>query len=199
MGYIEDIKKINSMAKELISHGIASSFDEAVVKATKMLGDEKSVTRNDDFDPFSRIEKPAQKQEASQATQPAAASSGTDERTGMTWQQAMAKNNEYMIKMLKDFQKQLGEYSTKIVLIETSLHELAKRHTKLSDMMVTKGSQEINIDVDDESKAEQAAPVQAQPKKEEYKQEQTVPQSRVGNYKPGDISIEKMFYYGNKK
>ena len=48
MDYVEQVKKINALAKELMKHGMAKSTDEAIVQAQKML--EKGTDVSDFFD-----------------------------------------------------------------------------------------------------------------------------------------------------
>ena len=120
----------------------------------------------------------------------------------MTWQQAMAKNNEYIVKMLKDFQKQMQEHHSKVTQIESGVNELARRQSKMGEMMVSapKGSEEINIE-DEEPEQQQEQPRGFPKKEEETKpaQEKKDPNPRSGNYNPEDVSIENVFYFGNKK
>jgi len=193
MGYVEDIRKINKMAKELISHGMASTFDEAVQKATKMIGEGASVTQSRDFGP----QQTQQQQPMPKREQPVQQQSAKDERTGMTWQQAMAKNNEYIVKLLKDFQKQLEEHNQNFSKVQSSLQELSRRQTKMGDMMVTapKGSEEINIEDDEETKQEPRGIPSNESKQEEKKEAHP----KQGGYNPEDVSVDKMFYFGNKK
>ncbi len=202
MGYVEDIKKINAMAKELISHGMATSFDEAVQKATKMIGEDVSVTESRDFQSSNfQQQQPIPKpevygQEPQKEVKPQ--DSGKDERTGMTWQQAMAKNNQYIVKMLKDFQKQIGEHHDNFSKIQSSLQELSRRQAKLGEAMVDapKGSEEINIEDDEQSEQESRQEPRGFPKKQEPKRES---HPKQGNYNPEDVSVENVFYFGNKK
>ncbi len=198
MGYVEDIKKINKMAKELISHGMATSFDEAVQKATKMLGEGASVTHSRDLGTGgSQPQQPRPQREPEQTQQPKPQQqSAKDERTGMTWQQAMAKNNEYIVKLLKDFQKQLEGIHSKIGTFENNVQELARRQTKMGEMMVSapKGSEEINIE-DDEPEQQPRGIPKKEPKPEPKKESHP----KQGNYSSEDVSVENVFYFGNKK
>tara|TARA_Y100000034_G_scaffold61729_2_gene74943 strand:- start:3568 stop:4173 length:606 start_codon:yes stop_codon:yes gene_type:complete len=201
MGYVEDIKKINKMAKELISHGMASSFDEAVQKATKMLGEGASVTHSRDFESSKAVQQQQpmpQKQE--QPQQPKQQQCGRDERTGMTWQQAMAKNNEYVVRMLKDFQKHLQDNHSRVGQIESAMQDLKRKQAKLGDMMVVpKGSEEINIEVDEQPRGmPQQEPVQQQ-QQQQSQQQPKESHPKQGGYNSEDVSVEKVFYFGNKK
>ncbi len=210
MGYVEDIKKINKMAKELISHGMASSFDEAVQKATKMIGEGASVTHSRDFEankPVQRqqpMPKPEVYEQKQQPQQPMPKQEQKDQRTGMTWQQAMAKNNEYIVKLLKDFQKQIEGVHSKIGSFENNMQELARRQAKMGEMMVSapKGSEEINIEDDEpEQKQEPRGMPQQQEQKQQPQAQQEKKEShpKQGGYNPEDVSVDKIFYFGNKK
>ena len=96
MGYVEDIQKINKLAKELMQHGMAKDQDEAVQKAAEMLKGKSDVpvTYSQDL--------------PNQVTQPR--SYEPHEKTSMSWQDAMAKNNEYIVKQLNETKATLEDF-----------------------------------------------------------------------------------------
>jgi hypothetical protein len=58
---------------------------------------------------------------------------------------------------------------------------------------------EVNSLREDLSKAQAAQPPKQKEKQVELKTEVKVSHPRQGDWKPGDVDIQKMFYYGNKK
>jgi hypothetical protein len=56
---------------------------------------------------------------------------------------------------------------------------------------------EINSLREDLNKAQAAQPPKQKEKQVELKTEDKVPHARVGNFQPGDVDIQKMFYFGN--
>lgn len=58
---------------------------------------------------------------------------------------------------------------------------------------------EVNALREDLIKAQAAQPPKQKEKQVELKTETKVPHPRQGNYQPGDVDIQKMFYFGTKK
>jgi len=56
---------------------------------------------------------------------------------------------------------------------------------------------EVNSLREDLSKAQEAQPPKQKEKQVELKTEEKVPHARVGHFQPGDVDIQKMFYFGN--
>jgi flagellar hook-associated protein FlgK len=58
---------------------------------------------------------------------------------------------------------------------------------------------EVNSLRDELSKVQTAQPPKPKEKQAELKTEDKTPHARVGNFQPGDVDIQKMFYFGTKK
>jgi chromosome segregation ATPase len=58
---------------------------------------------------------------------------------------------------------------------------------------------EVNSLRDELSKIQTAQPPKPKEKQAELKTEEKTPHARVGNFQPGDVDIQKMFYFGTKK
>lgn len=186
MGYVEDIQKINKMARELLEHGMAQSLDEACQKAEQMLtkgeiseikpktveingrqqiiADNSQQTVVNNSQPVK--EEPVQTSETPQST--------NTKSEEMTWQEAMKTNNDFIIKKLngfeegvrkavEHFQKEISNLKQNITNIQTSSPKSEEK------------SQRPVSDVEDETS-----------------------HPRQGDFKPSDVSIDKMFYFGNK-
>lgn len=105
MGYIEDIKKINALAKELLQHNIVQSQDEAVVKARDMLV--KKESSQGDYIDLSKNSIPQQESERR-----------------VEWKDAMAKNNEFIINELKKFKSDVESFAGQLQMLRNELAEL---------------------------------------------------------------------------
>lgn len=164
---VEKIQKVNALAKELMDHGFAADLNEAVNKATNMI-DKKEDNLNQAQPQEVQSIEPQQQVNNFQAED-----SARDKESGMSWQQAMTKNNEYIVNLLKDFQSKLDKMTTKI--------------DKLSNRPV----QQIVQQVEEPKPSQQRLPVQ---------EEKKVPHVRSGSFVPGsdDVSVDKIFYFGNK-
>lgn len=180
MGYVEDIQKINNLAKELIKHGRATSLDEAVVEAKKMLGSNIELARipNPGQD-YNRVERPNAESQTLQTHERKLREAEEKKEPGMTWQEAMSKNNEYMVGMMKKFESTISMFQNEISILKKEIYQLRD------------GQKVINVVKDASDTAPQ--PVQQQPKS----QQQSF-HPKTGSSDPGEFSVEKIFYCGNK-
>ncbi len=188
MGYVEDIQKINKLAKEMLSHGMAKSLDEAVSKAQETLRKSGSI-RIDLTDMKQKLDEQNQKKEE------VIGKEKTDIETGqvsvekpamprITWQEAMAKNTNYVVEQLKGHQKAFEQIGNEIIQLKREV-QLLKRGQSINTPQNTK-EQVINI----EEPAAQQETLAKTPEQESH--------PKQGSFKPEDVSIEKVFYFGNK-
>ncbi len=182
MGYIEEIERINKLAKELMIHGMASSLDEAVCKAQDALRKDGSMT----IDVTDIRRRLSDKEEKIKAEQTAAQSQpNSTEQPRIDWQEAMAKNTQFVVAQFNELQKTIANLGAELQNVRKEVLSLRQSQSKF-EYSGSKEQQVININEDETEQR----PAQPQPKKETSQ--------RVGNYRPEDVSIEKMFYFGNK-
>jgi hypothetical protein len=85
---------------------------------------------------------------------------------------------------------------------EIEMQRIQKGFAEELDVMRTAMNQiiaEVNALREDLSKAQAQAPPKQKEKQVELKTETKEPHPRQGDYKPGDIDIKSVFYFGNKK
>jgi len=156
---VEDIQKVNNLAKELLDQGFCESRDDAVQKAQEMLN--KEIAQGQ----VGEENQSSSKQEVDEA---------------------QLRN---MVERTKSYvESQLSGYKVALLGLEKELRNL---HQQVQELK-TKASQQ----------AAQAAPAPIQETSETEKNEEKPKESknnpRTGNISSEDVSIEKMFYYGNK-
>lgn len=209
MSYIEDIQKINKLAKEMLSHGMATSLDEAVSKAQETLRksgaitldlrdmaqqlDEQNQRRKEMFgeertDPKTgqvTVEKPENVVEKNEQVQePIVEPVKQQER--VTWQEAMSKNTKYVVEQFKGYQQMFEQMGNEIVELKREIQALKRNQSQFQ--VSSQREQVINIDDD--------APVQQTQQTVEPVKQESHP--KQGNFSSEDVSIEKVFYFGNK-
>ena len=169
MGYIEDIQKINKLARELMNHGIATSLDDAVKQAREMLKNgQKTSILHKSVD----VDTGAVKEEIK-----------LPEKEEMTWQEAMKTNNEYIIKELKDAENGLKMFQQQIITLKEEFEAYKKDMNRRISQV--------------ENRPAASAPIQQGPAPQQ--QSAPSSHAKTGNSNPDDVCIEKMFYFGNKK
>ncbi|MBS3113167.1 hypothetical protein J4418_03740 [Candidatus Woesearchaeota archaeon] len=192
MSYIEDIQKINKLAKEMLIHGMATSLDEAVSKAQNTLRDSGSITIDFSHMKQKVMEQKENKKEISEeesikSTPDSVLAQGPEQR--ITWQEAMTKNTQYVVGQFKSYQELFENIGKEIMLLKREIQGLKNNQ---SSFRVPEINKEQVINIEDR-------PVTPTIQRQSYAEEKK-PEShpRQGSYTPGDVSIEKFFYYGNK-
>lgn len=176
MGYVEDIQRINDLARELLNHHMADSLTEAVEKARQMLnktdvpgvgmGIPNPVLKKEEFK-IEELKEAKQEQAFSQRI-------NNDE-----WKQVLSKNNEYIVEQFRLMKSKLEEAFKEI---ETLKEKVKKMDPPLRQLMQEEKKQQH----------EQGQHTIAQP---QQKQEA---HPRQGNFQSSDVAIDKIFYFGNK-
>lgn len=185
MGYVEDIKKINALAKELLHHNIVGSQDEAVLKAKEMLV-KKNVSsptvQTESYVDLSKNPLP-------------------EEQKREEWKDAMGKNNEYIITELKHFRSTLDTLTNELQTIRNELNGMKKQNTAANTAVQNTELTEQREYTQQYARPVQTTPLPTPPERgaQEVKIQVTQPHPRAGNYKPEDVSVEKFFYFGTKK
>jgi len=167
---VEDIQKVNQLAQELLKKGFVADRDEAVKKAQEMLN--KEIAGND-----------VETRETDDR-QNVAASGDSEERL----RNIVERTKTYM-------ESQLNGYKNALIALEKEIRRLNQEVEQLkSRPRPQPPKEEPKVE---EPKPEAPAPQQPAPQPEATKQEGNS-NPRTGNHKSDDVSIEKMFYFGNK-
>lgn len=205
MGYVEDIRKINDLAKELQKHNIASSPDDAVVKAREMLLKKTgSVVHSEEYIDLSKQAIP----------QAAVEQRSFKSEDSSGWKEAMAKNNEFIITELKKFRADMEAMQSlrnELASLKSELSALKRNgvsvQTQSQPQQQQTTSNSVNANnnnfnnTNNSNNTNTASTAStsngngqpAEPKKE------FVNHPRAGNYTSADVDINKFFYYGNKR
>jgi len=167
---IEKTKRVNALARELKEHGIASDYEDAYRQAEKMI--ESGLESPDSQSDDISIRPYVPKEEpVKQASQP---SLGLD-----------ALETRNMKNRLDALEQQLNIMFLKINEIVTEMNHAEKK----------KAESPIEIrHTREEEKEEKQRDTQAN-----LKTQHSEAHPRTGDYKPSDVSIEKMFYFGGSR
>ncbi|GEM_PF-1831470 len=204
---IEKLQKINMLAKDLMQHGICKSMDEAYRQAGKSietqnplsLGNEEMIIpemvseekKQDPVSPtfhntiFAQTTMQPKEQETVPVKEPEQSMYGMFEIRKLKEQVAMLEGQ------LTGVSSKMNEMISEINKLQSQKNGNVSMHTANSPQQNGMNMPEKKVNVVDTRSAMEAVsqqvPVQA-------KVQESHPRS--GDYKPGDVSIEKMFYFG---
>ena len=179
---VEDIQKVNKFAQELLDQGIVESREEAVKKAQEMLN--KEIAGGD-----VQVKETEEKQNI--------AASGSNE-----------DNLRNMIERTKTYMEtQFNGYKNALIALEKEIRRLHQEVETLKSRPVPQPTKQQDP-AEEPQKVEESAPQDPgtqtksdssqEPQKVEVKQESGESHPKVGKTNAEDVSIEKMFYFGNK-
>ena len=160
---VEDVMKVNQMARNFLDQGVSSSRDEAVEKAQEMLN--KDITGENTKKEIKK-EAPAQGEN-------------------------MDDIQNTLKRMKEQTERKFEAYRNALMALEKEIVSLKSAVNRLNNQKPAAPVQE----------SAPAAPTQeaatpAQPEAPASEEKESHP--RTGNHKAEEVSIEKMFYYGNK-
>ena len=226
MTSVNEIQKINSIAKELLDHGMTTNRHDAVVMARKMLRSDESGEMFDQAQKSVPFKEKNHTPMVSGYTQPieqtkeqVESSSTTSENSISTADLANAvqKNNDFLAKKLTEFQKQVealkaevGHYRKEFVDLKSSIMFKSRQSetTTQSKQSINQSSsqqeshtQEASENEEDDPRANRA---EAKPEFVPGKQFEikggkgSIKNPKQGEYNPSNVSLDKIFYYGTK-
>ena len=185
---VEEIQKVNALARELMKHGIASSSDEALLRAEDMLKANSVDSMTEAISHHSSIGKAA----PATLSHEALSSLNMDIRSLGVRFDAVAREVLNLKEEIKRLGGNLGDVSQQVTRI--SVHGLpASRAMPAAEQFASVSAATV---------APQAAvqqsfarePVQQAPLFERPKAPAARP--KEDQYKPEDVAIEKIFYFG---
>lgn len=210
MTSINEIQKINSIAKELLDHGMAGNRHDAVVLARKMM---KSDESGDMFEqsvsavPYKekRPDKTDNLVEASSEA-PSQESKPADNAEITQLASAIQKNSEFIAKKFNEFQKEIeslkgevGHYRKEFIDLKSSIMFSKQNQLKQEEHSQVQQSASQEKQQETPADGQKARPVMLS--KFEVKSEgkkSTTTHPRQGQYTPEDVALDKMFYYGTR-
>ena len=166
---VEDVQKINNLVQELLKKGVCSTREEAVKMAEKYLDRRVISSRNDALGPETRISQTPQ-------------NAPSDDIEAL--RNIIERTREYAQKDLQKFRAALEVLAKDIDNIKKDIRNLKTAGESRSVS---------NSGLDGKSVKEAS---QQKLEKKENKERAFHP--KQGRLNPEDVSVEKMFYYGNK-
>jgi len=165
---VERIQKINSLALDLMKKGLASDREDAVRQAEMVFKNNSSDSN------YAEIRELMEKVKPEQAKHGNEAADLSKEKV----QEILEKNTQFIVKKMREFQEKMESLEKEVNQLRTQLN-----YQKLPTVKDVVGQNQ-----------------QQQPPKLGEISNVTVPGNhpRSGNYKEGDVSIEKFFYMGRK-
>jgi len=187
MASVEEIQKVNELAQELLKNKVASSLDDAMVKAQNILSISlgpmmNSTNRGVNQSEEQPNENPAIEKPAEQPT---------------VVQKNNHVNTNYLTK--EELQKEITQLKETLNLSLKNLYEqvqkmITQNNNEMMSKVKTSSSIAPKIEPKQESNNEvEQITIEETPEKEELHPKQ-------GNFKPGNdnVDIQKIFYFGNK-
>ena len=178
MDSIEKMRRLNQLTKELKQRGFAESSFEAIQQANQIYGDDELTegVKN------GMIQSPQEKASKIEGDN-MADSIEFDRKIGK-----LNENVEMLTGKINEIVKAINDIDGRITAIknrpaERIIERPVERHE----------SNEMKQEVHESVAEQQASTDHAQAPKDEYSTNQ-----RTGTYKPTDVAIDKMFYYGKK-
>ena len=205
---IERLKKLNSLAGELKHQGIAHNHEDAAFLAVTMVGEQEEqclsdMHINDDQSLVIREiikAKPVKPQEES-ITQSTGGKLDAQQHPMPPQEDVLKYVQQYMKQSMtkEDVQQVLQSFASQIVSEFNSLQEKIEQSNAQINQLV----QKINaLQSSTQKQVQEQVPVQrtlhAQPT-QPVAAEHVAANPRTGNFATEDVSIDKMFYFGNKK
>jgi hypothetical protein len=163
---VEKIQKINDLALKLHQQGNLSR-EEAVKQAETMISKNSEMEIN---------EISSQKLKEMETSKP---------ESNISWQEAMKKNTDFIVKQFKDIQKEMINMKAEM----DNLHHKIKNISLAPPPQKPSNESEKGLENSGNSQRQETQkPLEEKPEEHPIQ----------GDSKPEDVCIEKMFYFGNK-
>ena len=174
---VERMKRVNALARELMDHGMVSDYEEAYREAERMIDSGMNSSRlSDEEISVRKYSSPEEPPKISNTNVSNTSIGGY----GMIGFDALEFRN--MKERLDTMEQQMNMVFTKINEIISEINRLDSK--RANSPIEIRDKKEIE---------EKQRELQTNLKKQEVEH---TPHPRSGDYKPGDVSIEKMFYFG---
>ncbi len=178
---VETIQKINTLALDLMRQGLANSRDDAVAQAEKIY---YKGTGNETYDSIRRNMGDSLSSTNVTPSSKSSSSSNASDLPQEKVQEILEANTKFLVKTIKEFQEKMAQMEKDISSLRSTQTMYRQQATERSQVMET-------------SSATSARPAASSPAPSPTSSAANHPRS--GNYKEGDVSIEKFFYMGNKR
>ena len=164
---VEDVMKVNKLAKELLDQGIVASRDDAVKRAQEMLN--KDIVGND-------------------------MSSENTNKSFVVEDSSIEKMRNMIERVKENTERRFESYKNALIGLEKEMYKMKEEIASLRAKGIARSIQNTEL----ESKRVNEASEPAKEVQQEIPRGSSETNQRKGNFRPEDVSVEKMFYYGNK-
>ncbi|MBI2147575.1 hypothetical protein HYU19_03790 [Candidatus Woesearchaeota archaeon] len=175
---VDTLQKVNRLAKDLLQHGMAGDTDEALRMADSMVSKKKEFTQMTAQIRGTAVAGTTNSEPALVPADPPAASSSSTSSPS-----ALSSDLHTGLK------KELDKANDQIEKQRLAIAELQEYMKQVVDELNRLKSSPQKTYIEKEREEPQT----------KLKKEAPQPHARVGDWKPGDISIEKYFYSGPSK
>ncbi|MBW2997218.1 hypothetical protein KY349_02660 [Candidatus Woesearchaeota archaeon] len=207
MDDVSKLQKINSVARELMKHGQASSMEEAVQKATQQVESggvleqqpmqEQPAEQQPEEAPAPEMQGEEQPQEQEVEVQQAEPEPAPEPAPEMHEEQHSEPVEQPQPEAQStDVAQRLAEMDNKINGLIAEMTALKDEIRRLKESPVTPPLKPKQAKEGQTQFKQDPAP--PPPPKQEGEENKGEGHARSGHYKPGDVSVEKFFYYGNR-
>lgn len=185
---IEKIKKINDLALDLLSKGMATDRIQAAEMAEKLLSKE-AIPNAKPMD-NTQAKEPIPQEPVQVETKQ---NFDTSEIS-----KVVAQQSESVMAALKEFGTKFGEMRKELDELKQKIIDLRPMQAQVAQAQAPV-QQPIQPVQPVQPQAPVQQPVQAQPIQPPVQAPPTGSNPMYGKFQPGDVDMEKIFYYGNKK
>ncbi|MFC1753313.1 hypothetical protein ACFL96_07970 [Thermoproteota archaeon] len=165
---VDKLQRINNLARELMKHGMAGSMDEAVRIAEEKIQGAPEVSALKDGVSEDML---SQSQVSQSIENPAPAPQVQDDMDMRKIKNALDEQARHMSVMSEKINELISEFNS-----------LQQEINRLKTIQVPAKPEEQKT----------GTQTQFRPQQEEKKE----PHAKVGDYKPDDVAVDKIFYYG---
>ncbi|MBI2668470.1 hypothetical protein HYX14_01380 [Candidatus Woesearchaeota archaeon] len=170
---VERIQKINSLALDLMKQGLASDREDAMIQAEKIFRNRGMESYDAFKDTLHKVQEETQPRMSTTSSATVTPSISDDQIKDI-----LEKNTQFIVKALKEFQERL-------LAMEKDVSSVKNQMSSVRETARENAAQTVRPAVPSSSSSAAAG-------------SSSTSHPRSGNYKEGDVSIEKFFYMGSK-
>ncbi len=175
---VDRIQRINALALNLMKQGLAQDREDAVTQAERMVRNETVKDYQSFKDTMQAVKSEAQPAPVAQE------SAVQDDLHPEKIKDILQQNTQFMVKKIKEFQEKVDSLEKELAGLRTRM-----TYERLPTAQDVRGS----------AQGTEESPGASNTPKGSANPPANAVHPRSGNYKEGDVSIEKFFYMGNKK
>ena len=186
MDSIERMRRLNELTKELKQRGFAESSFEAIQQANQIYGDDE-ITSEVKHGIINNAQHEKLGKENGENNMEEATIINMEKKVNK-----LSENVDTLTNKLNEIIKAINDMDSRITMIKNKPERIVE---KIVEKPVYKETEQRHEETQSSSQQKpEESHLESEKPKDEYSMNQ-----RTGAYKPTDVAIDKMFYYGNKK